>query len=89
MNNISENDMNENQLEINDKNNFDNLMIKICFYIICFAFILFIIFNIILCRDNYIAIQSRKDEEDIDKYVLDNSRYDINIGPTSLFNDNI
>ena len=89
MNNISENDMNENQLEINDKNNFDNLMIKICFYIICFVFILFIIFNIILCRDNYIAIQSRKDEEDIDKFVLDNSRYDINIGPTSLFNDNI
>jgi hypothetical protein len=89
MNNISENDVNENQLAINEGTNFDSLTIKICFCIIFIVFILFVIFNIILCRDNYFAIQSRKDDEEIDKFVLENNRYDINIGPTSLFNDNI
>ena len=92
-NNISENDINinnnKNKFNINEEYNFDKTMIKICYYTMCITFILFVLFNMILCRDNYSAIKQRKDDEDIDKFVMENYRHDINNGPISLFNDNI
>ena len=95
-NNISQidinnkNNNNKNKFNINDDEyNFDKSIIKICYYIICITCILFVIFNIILCKDNYNVIQQRKDDEDIDKVVMENYRHDINNGPISLFNDNI
>ena len=91
-NNISRSKINYNKKKFiinNEEYSFDNSMIKICYYVICATFILFVIFNIILCKDNYNVIQQRKDDEDIDKFVMENYRHDINIGPISLFNDNI
>ena len=103
-NNISNNDVtniekvndNENMTDINknlklidESNGLDNFMVKLCSSIIFIVIIIFIIFNIILCCENYHAIQGRKDDDDIDKYVMDNFRYDSSNGPISLFNDNI
>ena len=89
-NNISESEINnKKKFIINEEYSLDNSIIKICYCVICATFILFVIFNIILCRDNYNVIQQRKDDEDIDKFVMENYRHDINNGPISLFNDNI
>ena len=75
-----------NQNITNIYSNFDDIMIKLCYCIICIILIVFIMFNIILCWDNYSVIQGRKDDEDIDKFVLENFRYDTNNGPITLFN---
>ena len=70
-------------------NNYDGIIVKMCYGILCIIFLIFIGFNIILCRDNYSVIQERKDDEEIDKFVIDNFRYDTSNGPISLFNDSI
>ena len=75
--------------EQNETKNFDNFMVIMCYTILSIILIIFIILNIILCWDNYSVIQGRKDDEDIDKFVLDNFKYDNNNGPISLFNDSI
>ena len=91
---IDKNISNNNTININENdemnNNMDNFIVNLCYFILGIIFILFIIFNIILCRDNYNVIQGRKDDEDIDKFVLDNFKYDSNNnGPIVLFNDSI
>ena len=88
-NNISEKNTDKKEFTTNEKINYDSLIIKISYCVIFIIFVLFVLFNVILCRDNYNAIQQRKDDEDIDKFVMENYRYDINNGPISLFNDNI
>ena len=90
--NIENNTIEIDNMEINIKNevnNMDNYIVNLCYCILGIIFILFVMFNVILCWDNYIVIQGRKDDEDIDKFVLDNFKYDNNNGPTSLFNDSI
>ena len=88
-NNISERNSDKKEFTTNGKINYDSLIIKISYCVIFIIFVLFVLFNVILCRNNYNAIQQRKDDEDIDKFVMENYRYDINNGPISLFNDNI
>ena len=87
INNVSE--IKENKVQKNTKN-FDNFMVIMCYSILSIILVIFIIFNIILCWDNYSVIQGRKDDEDIDKFVLENFKYDnTSNGPISLFNDSI
>ena len=85
------NDIKQEQIKklIKNSNNFDKRIIILCVSIICVTFLLFIIFNIILCYENYTVISTRKDDDDIDKFVLGNFKYDTTTAPISLFNDNI
>jgi len=85
------NDIKQEQIKklIKNSNNFDKRIIILCVSIICVTFLLFIIFNIILCYENYSVISTRKDDDDIDKFVLGNFKYDTTTAPISLFNDNI
>ena len=79
----------QNKILIKDSNKFDKRIIILCFSIICVTFLLFIIFNAILCYENYNVIHTRKDDDDIDKFVIENFKYDTTTAPISLFNDNI
>lgn len=85
------NDIKQEQIKklIKNSNNFDKRIIILCVSVICVTFLLFIIFNIILCYENYTVISTRKDDDDIDKFVLGNFKYDTTTAPISLFNDNI
>ena len=76
----------EIKLKNETDNKFDNFMVKTSYFILSVIFIMFIIFNILLCWDNYSVIQGRKDDEDIDKFVLENFKYDTSNGPISFFN---
>ena len=81
---LNDNKINENNLEKHSVQNFDKLIIKISMVSTCIIFIIFISFNIILCKDNYINIQNRKNENNINQYefVVQNEEM-------SLFNDSI
>ena len=51
-------------------------------------FIVFIAFYIIICKDNYISIQSRKSENNISQYELEIPKEDNN-NILTLFNDSL
>ena len=91
LNNEINNDSNKfNGLnEDSDKNIIsDKVIIK---FFISFSFVilfLFFIFNIILCRENYLSIKNRQSENNLNQYELGVPHEDIN-SPMSLFNDSI
>ena len=51
-------------------------------------FIVFIVFNIIICKDNYIYIQNKKNENNISQYELEIPKEDNN-SILTLFNDSL
>ena len=73
--------------EDNDKNIInDNAIIK---FFISFTFVillLFVIFNIILCRENYLSIKNRQSENNLNQFELGVINEDTN-SPMSLYND--
>ena len=86
--NINKNDSDKTNILMKESDITDEYIIKICLCITFIVLILFIIFNIILCHDNYIAIKNRKEDEDFDKYVLESSKYSTN-GSISLFSNSV
>ena len=76
----------KNKISINERINFDKFIIKFSMFFSLIIFILFIIFNIILFRENYIYIQNRKNDNSLNKYELEIPKEDSN-NPMSFFND--
>ena len=73
---------------IKERLNFDKFMRIFSIIYTCCAFLIFIIFNIILCREGYIYIQNRKNDNNINQYELEIPNEEAN-NPMSLFNDSI
>ena len=72
----------------NERNILDIIIIKFSMFFSLIIFFIFIIFNIILCRDNYIYIQNRKNDNTLNKYELEIPNEDNN-NPMSFFNDSV
>ena len=85
----------KNDIKIENKNNIikerlnvDKFMIIFSIIFTCCVFLIFIIFNIILCKESYIYIQNRKNDNNIGQYELEIPNEESN-NPMSLFNDSI
>lgn len=88
-NNTENNNDFEKKKKYNKKeNNSDKLIINVAMFLSLIIFILFIIFNIILLRENYIYIQNRKNDNNLNKYELEVPKEEIN-NPISFFNDSV
>ena len=66
----------------------DKIIIKFFISFTFFILLLFVIFNIILCRENYLSIKNRQSENNLNQYELGIPHEEIN-SPMSLFNDSI
>ena len=73
---------------LNNKINFDQLIIMFSMFFTFCVFIIFIVFYIILCRENYINIQNKKNDSGINQYELAIPTEEPN-NPMSLFSDSI
>ena len=71
-----------------ERNILDIIIIKFSMFFSLIIIFIFIIFNIILCRDNYIYIQNRKNDNTLNKYELEIPNEDNN-NPISFFNDSV
>lgn len=91
--NTKNNTKNDTKIEnknniIKERLNVDKFMIIFSIIFICCVFLIFILFNIILCKESYIYIQNRKNDNNIGQYELEIPNEEAN-NPMSLFNDSI
>ena len=81
-----DNNINEKSI-IEERITFDKFMVKFSMFLACLVFIIFLIFNIILCRENYIYIQNKKNYKNINQNETEIANEDFNT--LSIFNDSI
>ena len=73
---------------VNERTNYEKIIINFSMFSCIIIFIVFILFNIILFRENYIIIQKRKNDNNLNQYELEIPK-ESNANIMSLFNESI
>ena len=79
---------NDNQKYITNERIYEQYIINFSMTLCIIIFIVFIVFNIIICKENYISIQNKKNENNISQYELEIPKEDNN-SILTLFNDSL